>query len=77
MDQPHTHSTWYRPLQRQADIDMAVWWVLARPGIFLITVGDLDLLPKYLDAASRFEQGMRQAEPQEYLSGLDFVPLFV
>ncbi len=80
MGQPHTHSTWYRPLQRQADIDMAVWWALAIPDIFLVTVGDLDLLPKYLDAASRFEQdmpGKMQAEPQDYLSRLDFVPLFV
>ena len=30
-------------------------WVLARPGIFLDTVGDLGLLPVVLDAASRFE----------------------
>ncbi len=80
MGQPHTHSTWYQPLQRQEDIDMAVWWTMAIPGIFLITVGDLDLLPKYLDAASRFEQDMpgeRQADLQDHLSGLDFVPLFV
>lgn len=80
MDQPHTHSTWYQPLQNQEDIDMAVWWVLARPGIFLSTVGDLNLLPKVLDAASRFEQSTPGLSPnglQDYLSRMDFVPLFV
>ena len=55
MEQEHTRSTWYQPLEDQADIDMAVWWVLARPGVFLNTVGDINLLPKVLDAASRFE----------------------
>ena len=80
MSQAHTHSTWYQPLQNQADIDMAVWWALARPGIFLNTVGDLSLLPKFLDAASRYEQIESELEPAEaqgYLSGLEFVPLFV
>ena len=80
MGQTHTHSTWYQPLQNQADIDMAVWWALARPGIFLNTVGDLGLLPKFLNAASRFEQiapDLSPTGPQDYLSRLNFTPLFV
>ena len=48
-------NTWYQPLEDPVDIEQAVHWVLARPGIFLNTVGDLDLLPVVLDAASRFE----------------------
>ena len=51
-----THATWYQPLERPADIDRAVHWVLGRPRIFLNTVGDLTLLPRVLDAASRFER---------------------
>jgi len=51
-----THTTWYQPLEDQADIDRAVHWVLGIPGVFLNTVGDLTLLPKVLDAASRFER---------------------
>jgi predicted aldo/keto reductase-like oxidoreductase len=51
-----THTTWYQPLEDQADIDRAVHYVLGVPGIFLNTVGDLRLLPKVLDAASRFER---------------------
>ena len=46
-------NTWYQPLEEQSDIDQAVHWVLSRPGIFLNTVGDMELLPKVLDAASR------------------------
>jgi len=49
-----THATWYHPLERQEDIDRAVHWVRGRPGILLNTAGDLGLLPKVLDAASRF-----------------------
>jgi predicted aldo/keto reductase-like oxidoreductase len=51
-----SHATWYQPLERQEDIDLAVHWVLGRPEIFLNTAGDLALLPKILDAASRFER---------------------
>src|SRR6266508_880798 len=50
-----TNSTWYEPLREQADIDLAVHWVLGRPGIFLITTGDVGILPRLLDAAERFE----------------------
>src|SRR6266581_2205407 len=52
----HTRTTWYQPLESQADIDLAVWWVLGRPGVFLNTVGDVNLLPRVLDAASRFDR---------------------
>jgi aryl-alcohol dehydrogenase-like predicted oxidoreductase len=50
----HTRSTWYEPLERQEDVDLAVAWALARPGIFLNSVGDVELLPRVLDAAERF-----------------------
>jgi aryl-alcohol dehydrogenase-like predicted oxidoreductase len=77
MEQEHTHTTWYQPLQDQRDIDIAVWWVLAQPGIFLDTVGDITLLPKVLDAASRFDPSTTQAGLEEHLSNLNSVPLFV
>jgi aryl-alcohol dehydrogenase-like predicted oxidoreductase len=51
-----TRHTWYQPLEEQADIDRAVHWVLGRPGIFLNTAADIHLLPKILDAASRYAQ---------------------
>jgi hypothetical protein len=77
MGQEHTHSTWYRPLEDQDEIDAAVWWVLARPTIFLNTVGDINLLPRVLDAASRFDAKRSEAELAEQVSQLSFEPLFV
>ena len=49
-----SHTTWYQPLEDQGDIDRAVHWALDVPGAFLNTAGDLALLPRVLDAASRF-----------------------
>lgn len=54
-DKDRTHTTWYEPLTEQADIDLAVSYVLARPNVFLNTTGDVTLLPRILDAASRFD----------------------
>jgi len=61
----HTRATWYEPFEEQGDIDIAVHWVLARPGIFLATVGDIHLLPKVLDAASRFASAPRDEALRE------------
>ena len=43
--------TWYQPLEDAADIRAAVHWVLARPRLFLNSVGDVNLLPLVLQAA--------------------------
>jgi aryl-alcohol dehydrogenase-like predicted oxidoreductase len=51
-----THTTWYQPLEAQVDIDRAVHWAMGVPGVHLNTAGDLALLPRILDAASRFER---------------------
>lgn len=51
-----SRSTWYEPLEDQADIDVAVHWVVGRGDVFLNTAGDVNLLPKVLDAASRFQR---------------------
>lgn len=77
MGRPRTHSVWYEPLQDQPDIGRAVHWVLQRPGIFLNTVADLSLLPKVLDAASRFQAGPSEEEMQEMATRLSMEPLFV
>ncbi|HEY8797533.1 MAG TPA: aldo/keto reductase [Candidatus Dormibacteraeota bacterium] len=73
----HTRSTWYQPLEEQADIDLAVSWVLGRPGVFLNTVGDVDLLPRVLDAAGRFEKRPDDAAMKSLLERSKTEPLFV
>ena len=72
-----TRSTWYQPLEAQADIDLAVWWALGRPGIFLNTVGDVDVLPRVLDAAERFEKRPADADMSTMLERARAEPLFV
>src|SRR5437764_2093762 len=57
MGRKRTHNTWYEPLEDQQDIDLAVHWVLKRPGIFMNTVGDIKLIPKVIDSAIRFLKG--------------------
>ncbi|MHB8730991.1 MAG: aldo/keto reductase [bacterium] len=72
-----TRATWYQPLEDQRDIDLAVHWVLARPGIFLNTVGDVALLPKVLDAAARFTGTPDEAAVRDATARLEMLPLFV
>jgi aryl-alcohol dehydrogenase-like predicted oxidoreductase len=71
-----TANTWYEPLREQADIDLAVHWVLGRPGAFLNTVGDVEVLPKVLDAAERFAARPSDEEMDELLTRRQLVPLF-
>jgi aryl-alcohol dehydrogenase-like predicted oxidoreductase len=74
---PHTHTTWYEPLTDQADIDRAVWWALGRPGIFVISTGDLEILPRFLDAASRFSAKPSDEEMEDLVRRRSLQPLFV
>jgi aryl-alcohol dehydrogenase-like predicted oxidoreductase len=71
-----TAATWYEPLREQSDIDLAVDWVLGRPSVFLNTVGDVALLPKVLDAASRFESRPSNETMDELAANRNLVPLF-
>lgn len=75
-DQPQTRSTWYQPLEDQADIDLAVHWVLGEPAVFLISVADIHLLPRVLDAAHRFQRRPSQDEMKGLLARASMEPLF-
>jgi aryl-alcohol dehydrogenase-like predicted oxidoreductase len=71
-----THTTWYQPLEAQQDIDRAVHWILGLPGIFINTAGDLALLPRVLDAASRFERRPPNEEMEAMLGSTRMTSLF-
>ena len=71
-----THTTWYQPLEGQADIARAVHWILGLPGVFLNTAGDLTLLPRVLDAASRFERRPSADEMAAMLDSTRMTSLF-
>lgn len=51
-----THDTWYEPLADPAELERAVHWALARPGVFVNSAGDLRLLGPMLRAAESFER---------------------
>ncbi|MFO7168470.1 MAG: aldo/keto reductase [Chloroflexota bacterium] len=76
-DREQTAATWYAPLTEQADIDLAVHWVLGNEQVFLNTVGDIHLLPKVLDAASRFERRPSEEQMQTLVAEREMAPLFV
>jgi aryl-alcohol dehydrogenase-like predicted oxidoreductase len=76
-DRPHTAATWYEPLQDQDAIDTTVSWVLGRPDVFLNTVGDIDILPKVLDAAERFESRPTEGEMHDLVGQWQMEPMFV
>ncbi|HEX2185229.1 MAG TPA: aldo/keto reductase [Chloroflexota bacterium] len=75
-ERPRTAATWYEPLRDQADIDLAVHWVLGRPGTFLNTVGDIEVLPMVLDAASRFHSRPSDEQLERLVTERAMEPLF-
>jgi aryl-alcohol dehydrogenase-like predicted oxidoreductase len=77
MELEHTRTTWYQPLESPEDIDLAVWWVLGRHGIFLDSVGDVNLLPLVLDAAERFDRTPDDEEMRSLIERTHSIALFV
>ena len=72
-----TTSTWYQALEDQRDIDIATHWALGRDGIFVISPSDVNLLPKVLDAASRYASRPSDADLEALVKRLEMEPLFV
>ena len=75
--QDHIHNTWYDPLDDQKDIDRAVSWILGHKSIFLNTCSDVQLLPKVLDAASRFDSKPTDEEMEKMVKDSRMSRLFV
>src|SRR5438874_511683 len=70
-------ATWYEPFTEQADLDPAVWWALGEETVFLNSVGDVDILPRVLDAASRYQGRPSEAEMDALFERLQPQPIFV
>ncbi len=76
-ERPAVAATWYEPLREPADLDLAVHWVLGNPQVFLNTAGDVELLPRILDAAGRFERRPPDEAMATLLERQAMAPLFV
>lgn len=61
---PKYRTTWYQPLEEQEDINRGVHYGMGQGSVFLNTAGDLTLLPKFLEAATRY-QGSPSNETME------------
>jgi aryl-alcohol dehydrogenase-like predicted oxidoreductase len=71
-----TYNTYfYEPLEIQAAIDRAVHWSLGLSSSFLITAGDMRILPKILDSASRFERRPSDSEMNAIVDEHDMQPI--
>lgn len=74
---PKTYNTYfYEPLETQDAIDKSVQWALGLPDSFLITAGDMQLLPKILDAANRFKARPSDAEMVADAAEFAIQPIF-
>ncbi|HEU4584075.1 MAG TPA: aldo/keto reductase [Polyangiaceae bacterium] len=76
-DRAQSGPTWYEPLREQSEIDLAVHWVLGRQQVFLNTVGDIELIPKVLDAAERFSAKPAESAMAQQLQRMEMSNLFV
>jgi aryl-alcohol dehydrogenase-like predicted oxidoreductase len=75
-EKERTTRTWYEALTEQADIDLAVHWVLGHRGAFLNSASDLGLLEKILDAAERYEAPPSEAAMEAMVTRARMSPLF-
>jgi len=75
-DKPRSHSTWYEPLVDEEAIFRAVQWVMGISGIFLITTGDIQVLPKFLAAAAGFQKSPSDEAMEVMVAQQGMQPLF-
>jgi aryl-alcohol dehydrogenase-like predicted oxidoreductase len=70
-------TTWYEPLEEQADIDRAVHWALSRPRIFVNSASDVGLLERVLRAAESFGEAPEPSSMERFVAQREMTPLFV
>ncbi len=66
----------YEPLETQDAIDKALHWSMGLPNSFVITAGDMQILPKILDAAKRFEKQPSDKEMKAIVEKYDIRKIF-
>ncbi|MDZ7761426.1 MAG: aldo/keto reductase [Desulfovermiculus sp.] len=71
-----THATWYQPLSDTEAIKKAVTWVLGIPDVFLVTTGDVTVLPHILSAAAEYDAPPSDAAMGTLVQEQEMEPLF-
>jgi len=75
-----SRTTWYEPLEAQADIDAAVAWALDRGEIFVNSPSDVTLLARVLFAGERWSHEGRESaeiEMERAAREQEIAPLFL
>ncbi len=76
-NRPKTYNTYfYEPLETQNAIDKAVHWSMGFSDSFVVTAGDMQILPKVLDAANRFEKRPSDKEMRAMVNEFDMQQIF-
>lgn len=76
-NRPKTYNTYfYEPLDTHDAIEKSVHWAMGLPESFLITAGDMQLLPKMLAAAYRYEKRPSDSEMKAVRDEFDIQPIF-
>jgi aryl-alcohol dehydrogenase-like predicted oxidoreductase len=75
-EKTRSHSTWYEPLIDQEAIEIAVHWVMGHTDAFLITTGDMEILPKFLAAVRSFVEPPSDDEMSTCAENQGMAPLF-
>jgi aryl-alcohol dehydrogenase-like predicted oxidoreductase len=77
MGRERTTSTWYEPIQEPEGMARALHWALGEPDIFVISSGDVNLLPKLLTAAEQYAGRTSDEDMRQLVERLHMEPLFV
>jgi aryl-alcohol dehydrogenase-like predicted oxidoreductase len=75
-DLKQTRATWYRPLEKPEDIDLALHWVMGHDGLFINTAGDVTIMPREIEAADRFTGQPSDDEMRKQVEKLTMKSLF-
>ena len=75
-DKSRNKITWYEPLDDQNSINNAVHWVMGHTDAFLISTGDIEVLPKFLEAVANFIEPPSEIEMNTLVRERGMTPLF-
>jgi aryl-alcohol dehydrogenase-like predicted oxidoreductase len=76
-DRPKTHTTWYEPFTDEAHIQRAVNFALSQDITGLCTVGDVTVLPLFLNACEHFAPMSAVEQAATIADAIQSEPLFV
>ncbi len=76
-DQPPTHTTWYEPFVDAANIQAAINFALSQEVTGLCTVGDMTVLPFFIEACEHFTQLDSLERETMIANAAQYEPLFV